>query len=379
MGTMSELSIDLKAVQNNYQFLSAKVSAHVICGASVKANAYGLGVAEISLALTDVGCRDFFVAHPSEAIALRAILGDLDHGDQSNIYCLHGYQDSFFDEYYKNNITPILASLPQIKAWELLQEKYNEKVPALLHFDTGMNRLGLDPDETTYFLEHLDDFTASLNISYVLSHMACADEPDHPCNHRQRLMFEKIRNTIMHHRKTEGWQYSLANSSSIFLGEDYHYDMVRPGMALYGLNPAPYADNPMQSVVRLETPILQIRHLGKGEAIGYGATKVFKDQDRLLATVQIGYADGLPRCLGNVGVFFIDGKAVNIVGRVSMDLVILDITDHSNQNISAGTMVEIIGTNQSVDDLARSANTIGYEILTSVGNSHVLRINRVYK
>ncbi len=379
MTHMSELSIDLKAIKENYNLLNNKTGADVVCGASVKANAYGLGISSVSLALKQAGCSDFFVAHPNEAFELRRILNEHDTNDLSNIYCLHGYQEAFFDAFYTHKITPILASLPQIESWILLQERHAVKIPAFIHFDTGMNRLGLDPHETTYFLEHLDNFSSTLDVSYILSHMACADEKDHPRNAVQKSRFDKLRDEILKHKQCTDWRFSLANSSSIYLGDDYFYDMVRPGMALYGLNPTPYQETPMKPVVGLTTPILQVRDLKAGEAVGYGATKIVHQGSRLLATVQMGYADGIHLVLSNVGSFFIDGVSVDIVGRVSMDLIILDITDHPNKNICAGMIVEIIGNNQSVDRLASDANTIGYEVLTSIGNSNPMRIKRSYK
>ena len=241
--------------------------------------------------------------------------------------------------------------------------------PAALHIDTGMNRLGLGPDEVAALaakrgpLERID-------VALVMSHLACAEERDNPMNARQLAGFH----AAVRQLGLEGKPLSLANSSGIFLGPEYHLQMTRPGAAIYGLNPLQNRPNSMRQVIKLEGKILQTRRVDTGMSVGYGASRLVGTPGRL-ATVGIGYADGFMRRLGNKGFAFIAGRRVPIVGRVSMDLTTLDVSALPDDMAKPGTVVEFLGPNQSPDDLAAAADTIGYEVLTALGR----RYRRIYE
>jgi len=344
---MAQLSIDLSAIRANYETLKAKVSKGCKVSAVVKANAYGLGVGAIAPALHDAGCKTFFVATLAEALELRMILGD-----KPTIAALNGFQPTYAKLYAESAITPILNDISSLNAY-----KHADGLPnAIAHIDTGMNRLGIKADELT------PDIFNALKLHTIMSHFASSEEKDNPSNAQQAKAFDQITSQYPDIPK------SLCNSSGIFLGESYHYDLARPGMAIYGLNPTPYADNPMQATVKLNAEILQIHTAKKGESAGYNGTYSF-DEKTKVAVVDVGYADGMFRALSNNANLYYEAIACPIIGNVSMDLTIIDLGNiPENQMPQTGHMMEIIGANQSVDTLAKSANTIGYEILTSLGN-----------
>jgi alanine racemase len=351
------IKIDRSAVRANFRLLQSKTYGNARVAAAVKADAYGLGIAEVAPVIHKEGCGTFFVATPEEGIGLRAILPAVE------IYVLAGPAAGAASVYNSHRLRPILNSLDDVKRARL--EHFDQ--PCALHFDTGMNRLGFGAGETEKIFES-SDLLQGLNIDLVMSHFACADEKDHPLNERQHDSFKKIA------ARFPGMKKSLANSSGIFRNPDYHFDLVRPGMALYGLNPTPETDNPMRPVVSLEARILQVRSARKGDSVGYGAAHVL-EKDSMLATVAIGYADGFPRALSGCGTLYWRGVACPILGRVSMDLTVVDLTHiPENDRPGANDMIEILGKHQSADDLAREAGTIGYEILTSLGN----RYERIY-
>lgn len=347
------LTIDLGALRANYAQLCAMTGKGCTVAAALKANAYGLGAVEVAGALLKAGCRDFFVAHLDEALDLRA------HYKDCNIYVLNGFYASRGDLYLTNNLIPVLGSFMEIEAYK----KLGANLPAFLNFNTRMNRLGLGTAEQEDLWKNPEKLSG-IAIKGVMSHLACADEPDHEMNKIQLELFQDIAGHFPEAVK------SLANSSGIFLGKDYHFDLARPGAALYGINPTPGKPNPMKPVVSLEVPIMRVRLVYKGATAGYGATYHF-ERDSQIATVSAGYADGIFRYLSNKGAFYWHGMRCPIRGRVSMDLTTVDLSDvPENNRPRPGDVMEILGPHQSADDLARDAETIGYEVLTNLGNRY---------
>jgi len=354
------LEINLGKISKNYKFLKEKTANKVRCSAVVKADAYGLGIKYIAPILSDAGCREFYVAHASEAIELRKILEDKD----IKIYVLHGIYASDCQEIIKNNIIPVLNSLEDIELWRDFAKKACNRVSVNIHIDTGMNRLGLSPKD----MSHLTDNSHILDlfsIEYIMSHLACSDEVNNIKNKEQLLKFKETTKYM------EKYSKSFANSGGIFLGENYHFNQTRPGCAIYGINPKSGFKNPMQGVVSLKAPILQIREVTKGETIGYGASYLLKKATKL-AIISVGYADGIFRSFAE-GIIYIKGYKCSILGRVSMDIIIVDISE-VKELLEQGDWAEIIGENQTLDEIAPQMKTIGYEVLTSLGN----RYKRVY-
>jgi alanine racemase len=361
------LTIDLDAVTANYHTLTDRLGG-VAPGAVVKADGYGLGSRPVAIALAKAGCRVFFVAHIEEGICLRQALNETGSSDfvHAQIHVLGGLMPDSEEAFDASRLIPVLGSLDQIHNWKQYCARQEHALPCDIHADTGMTRLGLPPDE----LARLDiepGRVDGLNIDYVLSHLACADEPDHAINAEQLAAFHHVRRILPQGRA------SLANSSGIFLGSDFHFDLARPGAALYGLAPVPGRANPMAQVVRLQGKIAQIRDVDTPQTVGYGATHRVEGPTRI-ATVPVGYADGYLRYLSNKGTGYIGNIPVPIVGRVSMDLITLDVSGVPKHLCSVGDLVDLIGPHNPVDQLADEAGTIGYEILTSLGN----RYHRVY-
>lgn len=338
------LTINLSAVAQNYKLLARKAPA--VAGI-IKANAYGLGMKEIVSVLEKENCPFYFVATLDEALMLRP----LTNKPIAVLNGIQGHKD--LSGFVANNIWPVLNSLLDIQNW---------RGDAILHFDTGINRLGIADEETQHLLAR-PELLHHINVKMVISHFACADDKDHPMTNRQYEQFL----SICHHFPQA--QKSLANSSGLFRAADYHFDMVRPGMALYGLNPVPETKNPMRQVIRLDVPLLQTKTVKKGEAVGYGRTYVL-GEDKTIGTISLGYADGFLRSLSNKGTLYYNNVLCPVIGRVSMDLVTIDL---GTTNAQPGEMIEIIGTNQSADQLAATAGTIGYEVLTNLGQRYPRR------
>ncbi|WP_431281751.1 alanine racemase [Humitalea sp. 24SJ18S-53] len=338
MGAPGVLTVSLGAIVANWRFLGGVQPGQAVA-AVMKADAYGLGAEAIAPALRDAGCAHFFVAHKAEGLALREVLGP-----GPMIAVLNGFSPDLGCD-----IWPVLNSLADVRAWAGLGR------PALLQLDTGMARLGLPPAEQRQ-LAGEPGLLAGIDLRYVMTHMACADEPAHPLNAIQRDRFVAA--------VFPGVKRSLAASSAMFLGAGFASDLARPGAALYGLNPTPGHKNPMQPVVTLEAPIVQLREITAGTPVGYGATWVAK-RDSRIATVAAGYADGYLRSLSGQGWAMLAGVRVPLVGRVSMDLLTFDVTDAPRPN--PGDRVVLIGQGVSADDLGLSAGTIGYEMLTGLG------------
>ncbi|MEM8833350.1 MAG: alanine racemase [Pseudomonadota bacterium] len=355
------LEIDLAALAGNYQILKEKVGENCTAAGVIKANAYGLGADKVAQTLLNNGCSFFFVATLDEAISLRDTVTD------QPIAVLNGLGPDQADVFLEHNLWPVLNSPKQIIAWQKTAQDTKQTLPTIIHFDTGMNRLGLSHNEAQDLIAHKDERLNGLNLQWVMTHFACADEKDHPLTAQQAQAFQEIAAHFPNAKK------SLGNSPGVFRHVDYHIDMVRPGYALYGGNPTPEADTPMKQVVSLHTPILQIRHCKKGESIGYGASHVF-EKDTITATIAIGYADGFLRSHSNDATVYYNGAPCPVLGRVSMDLTTIDVS-HLDTPPAEGDMIEVLGPHLSVDDSADEAGTIGYEILTSLGH----RFGRVYK
>lgn len=357
------LTIDLNALQANYRDLKARPGS-AECAAVVKADAYGLGVAPAARALARAGCGTFFVATPGEAETLRRDL------PETTVYVLDGLFPGAGETLAVTGARPVLSSLAEIEEWASVCAQRGEKLPAAIHIDTGMNRLGLYPDESAALTEN-PDLLETFDLALVMSHLACADEPDHPMNEAQRAAFETARMAL------PPAPASLANSGGILLGPAYHYDLVRPGVALYG-GLAAIGENPMRPVVRLDARIAQVREAKTGDAVGYGAAQTLKRPTRI-AVIAAGYADGIFRHLGASDsapglTGYIGDHPAPVLGRISMDLITLDVTDVPEDLAVRGAFVELLGPHVSVDDLADQAGTIGYEVLTSLGR----RYRRVY-
>lgn len=354
----SILTIDLTAVTDNWRLLRDRV-APAACAAVVKADAYGLGIAQVAPALADAGCTMFFVATLDEGLRLRSLLPQID------IAVLGGLLPGTAPIFLRDRLIPVLNELGQAARWRDRAAEAGQAAPAILHIDTGMNRLGLDPAETARLMAE-PSLLDGIEIACVMSHMACADEPAHPLNAVQLARFRAALAAV------PGARGSLAASSAIFLGADHHFDLVRPGAALYGVNPTPGAPNPMRQAVRLEGRVLQVRHVDSGEGVGYGATRTCNKPSKI-ATVATGYADGYLRALSNRGGARIAGREVPMIGRVSMDLLTFDVTDLPEGLVHPGSLVELLGASYTPDDAAGDAGTIGYEILTSLGGRYARR------
>ena len=355
------LTINLGALVENWRALS-RLCGGAECAAVVKADAYGIGVEPAAQVLSQAGCKTFFVAHASEARRTRAALGASD----ARIYVLNGLlaNADVAQSLIASNATPILGSLEEWTAWRT----HAPQRPCALHIDTGMNRLGVSANEARIIAA---DANASA-IDLVMSHFVASEDSDNALNARQISAFESVRGLFPHARA------SLANSSGILLANKPHYDLVRPGYALYGGNPSPGAPNPLKSVVTLEAPIVRVRPVKAGATVGYNATWTAR-RDSVLAAIGIGYADGLLRSASGAngargGEAIIGGVRCLFAGRVSMDIIIIDATDAPRDALYPGATAQLLGAEITVDDLADRAGTIGYEILTGLGP----RYHRVY-
>ncbi|GBF25212.1 alanine racemase, biosynthetic [bacterium MnTg02] len=359
------LTIDLAALRSNYAALANR-AAPAECGAVVKADAYGLGLEPVATTLHKAGCQTFFVATLAEARELRATVPG------ATVYVLDGLLPETESLFAAEGLRPVLNSLPEIADWSAYCAGQGKTLKAALHIDSGMNRLGLSGDDIG-ILARDPALLSSFDISLVMSHLACADAPDHPKNRQQLKLFETLRKLLP--KATA----SLANSAGIFHGPDYLFDLVRPGIALYGGEAVLDRPNPMNPVIRLEGRIAQIREAQAGETVGYGAGHHLS-RDTRIATVPVGYADGFIRLLGasdeHPGLTaYIGDHPAPLLGRVSMDLITIDVTDIPSEHTLRGTFVELIGPHVTIDDIATRAQTIGYEVPTSLGR----RYHRVYK
>ncbi|WP_296085225.1 alanine racemase [uncultured Agrobacterium sp.] len=355
-GASGYLTIDLSALRDNYLALAAK-APHSITSAVVKADAYGLGADIVAPALYDAGCRHFFVAHIDEALSLR-----LHIGSDAKILVLNGLQLGNDVSCAALNIIPVLNCLEQIAQWSAQAAALGKTLPAALQIDTGMSRLGLAPYEVDTLLA-TPDLLKGIDLTCIMSHLACADEPDHEANAVQLAAMRKAT------ERFPGVPICFANSGGIFLGTDYHNALMRPGIALYGGAPSSAHPNPMKPVVSLSVAVVQTRTVPAESFVGYGASLRTTRETRL-ATIAAGYADGLPRSLSSRGAAYFNGVRLPIAGRVSMDSITLDISALPEGTLTHGSLVEIIGPNQSLEAIAEDAGTIAYEILTRLGQRY---------
>ena len=345
MSRPATVRVDLDALARNYRMLRER-SRPGECAAVVKADAYGLGVERVANRLLREGCRRFFVATLAEAVELRALAPDVEIG------VFEGALASTVDALARIEARPVLNTLEQIERWA-------GKGRAMLHLDTGMNRLGLRAADVAVLAQR-PDFLGAMTLDFVVTHLACADEPDHPLNAEQLARFEQLRSVV------PGVRSSIGNSAGTLLDAAHRGDLARPGIALYGGNPFSDRPNPMEAVVTLTAPILQLHDVAGAEPVGYGATYVANPPARI-AIVGIGYADGYPRNLGNRGTAAVGGQRVPVVGRVSMDLLSIDVTGLPRESARVGAAAELIGPSVGIDEVADGAGTISYEILTGLG------------
>jgi alanine racemase len=355
MTAASVLEIDLDAVAGNWRLLAGK---HAGATAGVlKADAYGVGAAQVAAKLYGAGCRHFFTAHLSEAMAIRALVPD------AMLAVLHGILPGEAEIFSGQNISPVLCSLDDIALWRAEAARLSKTLPALLHVDTGMARTGLSPSDLTRLGDDMSRLDG-VEIRTVMTHLVGAETPSDPISQAQLIRFREAKKLF------PAAGASLANSSGTFLGENFTADLARPGAALYGINPTPGSPNPMRPVVRLTARILQIRDIEAGETVGYNGTWTAQRPSRI-ATVAVGYADGFLRHLSNAATAMADGHKIPLVGRVSMDLTTYDVTDVPQ--IAPGDSLELIGPGHDADALAVEAGTNGYEILTSLGSRYQRR------
>lgn len=357
----ARLTVDLGAIAANWQMMR-NLSGEAECGAAVKGNAYGTGMDHAAPRLARAGCRHFFVADANEGAHLRMLLPEVE------IFVLNGAFDDAVPVLLAHNLTPVLNSLDQIAAWRAA----GAARPAALHVDTGMNRLGITPEQAVDIAGN-----RSFRPTLVMSHFACADSPSHPLNVRQIERFTAVRAHFPEARA------SLANSAGIHMGENAHFDLSRPGISLYGGECVNDVPNPMQPVATAETRILTNRTARAGETVSYGGTVTLERETRI-AVCGAGYADGFHRSSSGSGVPLrqavpqggmgaIGGHTVPLLGRVTMDLLIFDVTDLPQDLGRPGQWIELFGETIALDDAARAAGTIGYEMLTSLGQRYARR------
>ena len=353
---MTTLTIDLDAIAANWRLLAARHGAPT--AAVVKADAYGLGAPRVGAHLAAAGASHFFVAYPGEGEKLRP------HVPGAMIGILNGFFPDEADTYIAHDLAPVLGNAGEIEAWRRHVKRVGRPLPALLHIDTGMNRLGLSPAELTRLSDHPEDLQG-LDLRYVMTHLSNAEMPADTRNLDQVHRFEQAC------RALPPLPRSIANSSGIFLGAKFRSDLARPGAALYGVNPTPGQPNPMRPALRLTARVLTLRDISAGDPVGYNAIWTAARPTRV-ATVSAGYADGYHRALSNQAAAAFDGARLPLIGRVSMDLATFDATDHPA--LTVGSEIELIGPHIPPDEVAGWAGTNGYEILTSLA----IRAPRLY-
>ena len=358
----SFLEINIDSIIHNYQLINNKVG-NTECAAVLKADAYGMGASVIAKALDKVGCSTFFVATIDEGIELRACFSK----NENQIAVLSGLLEGSEDIFYSNKLTPVLNDTEQIKKWAIYNKQKKISAPSILHVDTGMNRLGLTINELYDIIKKPTELK-ELHVEWIMSHLACGDQPRDIMNEKQLSVFLNAK------KEFPNVKASLANSAGVFLGQSYHLDMVRPGIALYGSGSGSIPSNLLKPVIKLYSRILQIRTLNSGASVGYGASYRVSDATRV-ATVGLGYADGYLRSLSNCSWVFFNGVKLPVIGRISMDYITIDITKIASEKIKTGDFIEVVGDKFTLDDLATVANTVPHEILTRLGTRH----HRIYR
>ena len=358
----SFLEINIDSIIHNYQLINNKVG-NTECAAVLKADAYGMGASVVAKALDKVGCSTFFVATIDEGIELRACFSK----NENQIAVLSGLLEGSEDIFYSNKLTPVLNDTEQIKKWAIYNKQKKISATSILHIDTGMNRLGLTINELYDIIKNPTELK-QLHVEWIMSHLACGDQPRDIMNEKQLSVFLNAK------KEFPNVKASLANSAGVFLGQSYHLDMVRPGIALYGSGSGSIPSKPLKQVIKLYSRILQIRTLSTGASVGYGASYRVSEATRV-ATVGLGYADGYLRSLSNCSWVFFNGLRLPVIGRISMDYITIDITQIASEKIKTGDFIEIIGDKFTLDDLATVANTVPHELLTRLGTRH----HRIYR
>jgi alanine racemase len=358
------LTIDLGAIAANWRGLRDAGRAGgrpVDCAGVLKADAYGTGAALVGPRLAAEGCRQFFVAHIDEGIELRRALSGQPIPNLP-IYVLNGLLAGTEGDFVEYDLTPVMNHLGQLNAWRAAAQRFNRPLDAVIHVDTGLNRLGFEAEEAQVLVNERGRLRG-LRLSLIMSHLVVSEEPDNPINGEQLSRFRTFVKAM------PGAPMSLANSSGVFLGPDYHFDLLRPGAALYGINPLPGRDNPMLPVVTLLSRILQVRRIDAFQTVGYGAAWRAARPSRI-ATIALGYADGYFRTLINRTHVHLAGHRVPVIGRISMDLVTIDVTEVPEALSQPGAGVEVLGPHLTPDDLAEHARTNAYEVMTSLGRRY---------
>jgi len=358
------LTVDCGAIVANWRALASH-AAPAECGAVLKADAYGCGLEPVAKALADAGCHTFFVAYLDEARRLRGAVHD------AVIYVTNGIPPGGAAAFADINAQPVIGSLAEISEWDAFRATGQWSGGAALHFDTGMNRLGLALEDAPALAARARMLNHGFTL--IMSHFACSDVPDHALNELQILALREIRGMF------RGIPASMANSSGIYLGARAHFDLVRPGIALYGGNPTPGGSNPMKPVVNLKARVVQVRDVERGATVGYNATWTARRATKL-AIACAGYADGYPRPMGasdrvTGGEVLVAGQRCPVVGRVSMDLIAIDVTDLSGVPPKRGDFVTLIGEDIDIDQVGAWSRTISYDVLTRLGR----RYHRVWK
>jgi len=358
------LTVDLSAIVANWRALGRRIMP-CECAAVIKANAYGCGIEQVAAALAKAGCKTFFVATPAEARRARSV------APRQAIYVLNGLAPGTASVFAEIDARPVIGSLVELAEWDAFCTAQQWRGGAALHVDTGMNRLGITANEAAALAPRIR--SENHGITLLMSHLACSELTEHPLNQQQIRLFREVR--ILY----RGIPSSLANSSGIFLDPATHCDMVRPGVALYGVNPTPGRGNPMRPVLELRARIVQVRNVARGETVGYDGVWTAKRVSRI-AIVGVGYADGYLRAASSSdeapgGFAIVAGKRCPIAGRVSMDLIAIDVTELADAAARRGDFATLIGDDLTVDEVATAAGTIGYEVLTGLGPRH----HRVYR
>lgn len=358
------LTIDLTAIEANWKSLARRAMPSE-CAAVIKADGYGCGIEPVATVLAKAGCKTFFVADLFEARRVRAV------AQEPVVYVLNGLMPGTAATYADLHVRPVIGSMTELAEWDAFVTANDWHGGAALHVDTGMNRLGISPSDAAALAPRIR--SENHGITLLMSHFASSEVPEHPQNEKQIKLFREVR---MLYR---GIPASISNSSGILLGSAAHCDMVRPGAALFGVNPTPGRNNPMRPVIELRGRVIGLRNVMKGETVGYNAGWTAKRATDI-AIVGVGYADGYLRAASASDIVrgaqvMIAGKRCPLAGRVSMDLIAIDVTDVPRGAVKRGDMATLIGDDITLDDFAATAGTIGYEVLTSLGK----RYHRIYR
>ncbi|WP_291366050.1 alanine racemase [Acetobacter sp. UBA5411] len=366
------LNIDLQAIAENYRTLCQTIrqpdalsASHPLCAAAVKADAYGLDASLVAPVLEDAGCRHFFVAHLAEGVALKPSVKN----PESLIFVLHGPPPGTARDLLEAGLVPVINSMEQLTEWRALSHELERRLPAVLQVDSGMARFGMNADEVSKIAAD-PTLLDGIETVLVMSHLACADTPEVRSNRAQLEEFQRLSALLPKVPR------SLAASSGIFLGPDWHFDLVRPGAALYGVNPTPGKPNPVKPVIRLQARVIQTRSIPEGQAVGYGGYFIAPRPSRI-ALLGIGYGDGFLRSISGRGTAILPSQPdipLPVIGRVSMDSLAVDVTDLPEGSVRSGDLIDLIGPHNTLDAAATAAGTIGYEFLTDLGR----RYHRTY-